>query len=67
MVEQTNLPAAARLSVAPMMDWILFSFKSVSCSLSCAIHVHALIAKFRGLAGRSAVLDPELDWNLTKG
>lgn len=45
MVEQTNLPAASRLSVAPMMDWTdqaeyemfyrwLGIFRILSCKIS---------------------------------
>ena len=41
---------AARLSVAPMMDWTDFIYKTETCNAECALDVLVLIAEFRALA-----------------
>lgn len=39
-----------RLSVAPMMDWTDFIYKTMPCKAPCALDVPVLIVKFRALA-----------------
>lgn len=46
-----QLDQHARLSVAPMMDWVVFNLVSIGYMMSCAFCVQSEIASWRAVSG----------------